>query len=232
MAFTTLSDVYTDIRFKTNRTSTDLADATLLPIANKVLREIYAALIGMNEDWYAEIAIFNLVADQREYTLPADSASTPWGGGAIKVLRLEVKMDGTNWTVANHMKFTDDDTPYNETNIIAKFTNSNPFFTILDNSLFIFSGTITAVTTGARLIYIKRNSELTTGTDVPDLPNEWLTLMSTGICRDVYERYGDLQKWQLASAQFNGTLERLTVQTAGRDQNFPYVVKTSHEDYS
>ena len=231
MAFVTLSDVYDDARFKVNKTSTDVSDANLLRISNKILREIYSSLIGLGEDFYTEIATFDLVANQREYTLPADSSSTPWGGGAIKVLRVEAKLDGTNWTLVQPIKFTQQTSPYNETDIIAQFSNSIPYYAVFDNSLFIFSGTITAVTTGARIIYVKRNAELTASSATPDLPNEFLTVLSTGITKDLYERFGQLDRWQLANSQFERQLARLTDNQSGRVTNFPFRMTPSNEDY-
>jgi len=232
MAWTTINDAYTDVRFRANRTATDLPDATLLPIANKNLREIYASLIGTNEDWYAEIGTFDLVADQREYTLPADSTSTPWGGGAVKVLKLELLLDGTNWTIANPTKVASVPVAYNETDIVGAYNNSSPHYAAFDNSVFIFSGTITAVTTGGRYIYIKRPAEVTLTTDVPDLPNEFLSVLATGMLRDIYQSVRDFDNFNISTRQFRQELGSLTENQQQRNQALPTILTSNQQSFS
>src|SRR3990167_3968064 len=226
----TIANTFTDVRFRANRTSTDLTDATLIPIANKTLREIYSALIGTNEDWYAEIATFDIVANQREYTLPADSGSTPWGGGAVKVLKVELQLDGTNWTIANPAKLGSIPSAYNETDIVGQFSNANPFYTVFDNSFFVFSGTIAAVTGGGRIIYIKRPAEVTATSDTPDLPNEFLAVLATGILRDVYERNRDMDNRNLAVREFDRQLRMLTENQQQRNSNLPTILTPAEQD--
>ena len=237
MAWITLSDVYDDVRFKVNKTSTDVSDANLLRIANKILRELYAALIGSNEGWYTEIATFDLAATSsaanREYTLPADSGSTPWGGGAIKILRVEAKPDGTNWKECSYLPFMSLPEPYNETDIRNSFDNDSPAFSIFDNSWWLWSGNISAtVTGGGRIFYVKRNAELTASSATPDLPNEFLSVLSTGMSRDLYERFGEVQKWQLANSVFETVLNRLTENQSGRETEEISRLSGSDVDYS
>src|SRR3990167_8248844 len=99
-SYQTLADVYSDVRYNAGKDSNTLVDADLLRLANKYFNLMFRELVGLNEDLYAEIASTALVADQREYSLPADSAST-FGSGLIKLQRVEVTYDGTNWYVAN-----------------------------------------------------------------------------------------------------------------------------------
>ena len=235
MAWSTLSNIYDDVRFKTNKTSDDLSDATLLRLANKTAREIYVGLIGTSEDWYGEIAEFDLVASttaaNREYTIPADSASTPWGGGAIKILQVELKIDGTNWTVARPAKLSGSAIPYNESDITANYDNNAPFYAVFDNSIFILSGTTTAVTDGGRIFYIKRPAEMTTGTDVPDMPNEFLTVLSTGMTRDVYERDNNIERYQIAVQQFRQQQAQLLSDQEKRNPQMPHVLTSSYENF-
>jgi len=115
---------------------------------------ILEEVIDAQDDWdfQGEIATASLVANQREYVFPSD---------ILKIKKIELKLDGTNWKTA---EFTDESQitcPYNETDIIANFTNDTPFVTFYDNSFFIWSGTITAVTGGIRIWY----SEEVIGTD-------------------------------------------------------------------
>ena len=134
--FQTLTDVYSDVRFNAGKDSNTLEDADLLRIANKYYFPMFRELVDLNEELYAEISSADLVASQREYILPTDSSSTPFGGGLIKLQRVEISYDGSNWYVASPISLQEIATPtildVDLNNIYAK---SSPVYWFKDRSV-------------------------------------------------------------------------------------------------
>lgn len=206
----TLGNVFTVIRSLANKDSTTLSDSTLLPLANKYYFLMVRELIGLNEDLYAEISSDDLVADQREYPLPTDSTSTPYGGGAIKIMRVEVTYDGSNWKVAEPIAFNSIETPtILDADIDQYFTKDFPRFYFKDRSVFLMptpdSGDdVAASNEGIRIFWTKRPGELVATSDLPDLPKDWLAVLQEGILYDVFRKYNRttdardaLQNWNI-----------------------------------
>lgn len=209
MALRTLADVNDDVRFKTGTNSTSLANADLLRIANKVYRQIIRALVELGEDFYAEISSFDLVADQQEYTAPGEASTSPFGGGAIKIQRLEISYDGTNWKVADPLSWQQIDKATKlAADITGQFTRSAPRYTLKDRNLFLFpipssSDSVAASNKNGRLFFIKRPAEMTATTDIPEITPDFLGLLSTGMTIDVYEKIGRASDMRDALQLFN-----------------------------
>lgn len=242
-ALQTLQNVYDDVRYRTGTgtTSSDtgvVSDATLLRIANKYFFKMVGAVVETNEDIYAEIGTFNLVANQREYTIPTDETTSTFAGGAVnwQVLRVELKLDGTNWRVARPLDRTNISSPENESDITSRFSNADPAYTAFDNSIFIYSGTISAVTTGGRIFYIKRPSEITAGTDVLSsavymMGKEFYDILSIGMSGDIYERFGQLTQKENALGHFNEGLELMKKQLTRRQGDRDLIFKSRFINY-
>ena len=229
MSYTLLSDIYSQVRYRTRTSSTSnvATDANLLRLANKYFRKLTQAFFHVAEDYYAEISVFDLRAStsglvDREYTITADSGTS--GGGAYKILRLEAALDGTNWRV---IEPTDTKklphTPLSsESDITSNFNNQNPKYDVLEDSYFIYSGTISAGTSKGRLWFIRRPAELTASSNslidsTYKLPNEFIDVLEDGMVADVYEALGLVSKARIIQQQFNEGLVRVR-ELAGRRQ--------------
>lgn len=113
--------------------------------AHSITQEIMEAM--SDSDFQGEKSIHNLVADQREYLLPTD---------ILKIKRIDLKLDGTNWKKSDWLDESQIANNYvTEADIIKKFNNSNPYVSLFDESFFIYSGTITNVTGGIQISYDK-----------------------------------------------------------------------------
>ena len=89
-------------------------------------------------DFQGETATANLVANQREYSFPTD---------ILKIKRIDLKIDGSNWTPVVWLDESEVVTSIaSETDITEKFNNTEPAISLFDKSFFVFSGTIAAVT--------------------------------------------------------------------------------------
>ncbi len=121
-------------------------------------------------DFQGEIATASLVANQREYTFPTD---------ILKIKKVELKIDGSNWYRAKILDTSQISTPTgNETDITEKFTSTEPYIELFDTGFRIFSGTIKDVTNGIKIWYSEEivgrdtdGKDITSFSDDTDYPN-------------------------------------------------------------
>jgi hypothetical protein len=134
------------IRYRTRTNSTTFSDANMLILWNVVKNEIIQRALETDEDIFLVPTYMNLVADQREYPLNSNILS--------RIKRVEAKLDGTNWLKLTSFDLVNHDYPVTtEANITAHFANDEGdcFYDIMRKAIWIYSGTITAVTSGLRV---------------------------------------------------------------------------------
>lgn len=202
--YQTLNDVFTDVRYNSGKDSTLLSNTDLTRIANKYYYLLLRELIDINEDFYAEISSTDLVSSQREYPLPTDSTSSGYGGGLIKLQRVEVTYDNTNWYIGTPISPQTIPGPITlDTDLNQIYDKSAPVYWYKDRSLFLapVPGTgdyTTAGNANLRIFWIKRKNELVATTDVPDIPKDFLAILTEGMLIDVFRQYGRIADMQLA----------------------------------
>ncbi len=135
------------VRFNTRTTSTTFSDADLVNIANNKMVYLAKKIEGVDEDYFGSPETKDLVASStsREYPLPSDNMS--------RIKKVEAKFDGTNWIVLKELDLNQFDRTTDETTIINNFSNDygHCFFDLFRNSLWLYSGTISAVDDGLKL---------------------------------------------------------------------------------
>lgn len=134
------------VRLRTRTNSTTFTDADMLILLNVVKENICQRALEVDEDIFELPTYMNLVADQREYPLHSNLLS--------RISRVEAALDGTNYIKLFEFDLTELDEPVTgETNITNNFSNNegDAFFDIMRKSIWIYSGTITAVTNGLRI---------------------------------------------------------------------------------
>lgn len=210
-----LSAVYQDVRSLTNKDATTLTDATLLPLANKYYYQIIRELTDANQELYAEISSADLVSGQKEYVLPIDNITGSgqngiYGGGAIDILRVETKIDGANWHIAQEVDLQNLSIPHladSSANINANFDQSKPVFAFSDRSIWLFPVPTAAVTGGLMIFWIKRPDELASSSSQPEISKEFLAILSEGILSDVYRKFGRASESAFAFQKFQVLLK-------------------------
>jgi len=122
-------------------------------------------------DFQGEIATADLVANQREYIFPTD---------ILKIKKIELKIDGSNWTKAQIIDVSEIGTPVgSESDITNNFDSTQPKVELFDTGYRIYSGTISAVTKGIKIWYSEENvgvddsgadiTSFSTDTDKPNI---------------------------------------------------------------
>lgn len=134
------------VRLKTRTNSTTLTDADLIILTNAVKDRLVWRALEADEDIFLVPTYLDLTANQREYPLHSDLLS--------RIKRVEAKLDGTNYIKLKEFDLPQHEYPIStEANITAQFGNEegNAYYDIMRNSIWIYSGTITTVTSGLKI---------------------------------------------------------------------------------
>lgn len=154
-----LSEIYTMSRLNTGTNDSNMPDATLLTITNVTYRDLINVITSeVNEDFFYQEWIDDFTAWQREYPFPV---RTTWVDGLKKLISVGIKYATTDdyFRMTEPSKFSNltKDATYYETNL----SNSTPFFTVADKSVFIYPLATTTITDWILLYWISDPCELT-----------------------------------------------------------------------
>lgn len=242
MAYTTLSDVFQNARFRTGTSTSDFADssAPLLSLTNKHLRKIVTALRDNNEDWYAVITNVSLSSGVQAYALSSDSSTS--GGGNLQVNRLEITYDGTNWCVGTPLDLEQiGDSMSTMALVNNEFSTSEPYYAIYGNSIYTFPVATTDVASAMRVYEVVRQGEVTnasvtfnavTNASFFNMPKEFMEPLEDYLTADLYERIGKIQEATVARQTADTKLDGLRREFQPRNQDFDLNVGTNaYHDY-
>ncbi len=240
--YQTLANLFSEIRDIAGKDSTTLADSTLLRYANKRYLEMIRHLVSLNEDLYAQIASTDLVANQREYPLPVDdttgSAALPYGGGMIKLQRVEITYDNTNWRVMNPMSLQEFGSPtITDTDLNAQVVKTSPRYWFKDRSLWIApvpssSDYTTVGNANLRIYWIERPAELGATSTIPDMPKDFLGLLGEGILIDVFRMFDRTSDSRDAKQNWSLGLAEMKQFEQAPDAEQPYIFRASKKKYN
>jgi len=165
----TLSEITTKVNSLTHTTPTiSYLAANRLIDLNNAQDEIQMAILraqdgdDFDDKNYTDnfpIKTADLVADQRDYTLPTDM---------IKFKRLTITYDGTNWYKAMPFDIGETDEILKD----ANFSTQRPMYDLQDNSVKLYPAPTANVTGGLKIWVSRRaeeftSAEVTTGTKEP-----------------------------------------------------------------
>ena len=233
----TLSNVLTTVRSLVGKDTTTLPDSELLPIANKYYYLIVRELIGLNENFYAEISSSDLVLNQEEYVLPIDNTTNTYGGGLIKIQRAEISYDNINWRVITPLSLPSVVFPVaTDASVATYYSSSYPSYWFADRSLWLApapdSDNYTTPGNGnLRIYWIKRPSEMTATSDIPDLPKDWLAVLQEGILYDVYRRFSRTNEATDAKQNYYASVQRMRELEQDTDSDQQLRLQMVHKRY-
>lgn len=194
--FQTTSDLFTDIRTIAQKDTTTLPDSVLLKSVNKYFLQYVREIASLNEGLYAEISTTDLELDQMEYVLPTDNTSSTYGGGLIKITRVEVSYDGgSNWYLAQPITLPEITVATaSQTLINRQYIRQQPQYWFYDRSIWLApvpdsSDNTTNGNAGLRIFWVKRPIEIAATSDIPDMPKDFLGILEEGILYDVFRMF-------------------------------------------
>ena len=181
------------IMFKLNIESSDFSE--MLSVVNVEMDNLSGKITKAREHFFGVYGNLNLSADVREYPLYTDILNN--------IIAVFLKLDGTNLVRVKVMDLNDYITDpsnrerkkivYQESWITEHFNNEDPYIIKFKDSLFILSGTITDVTSGIQIWYLKYpphvpaltgTTDLSIATDVSDtmrFPTQFHELLARAV---------------------------------------------------
>ena len=171
-----LTSIRADIRYLIfgNNANTTYGDTDLDRNVNSWYKRVLGWILAANGDWQVngDFATTNIVAGQREYILPTD---------ILKLNEVYIKStaDG-DYVKANQRDIL------NVENYPEDYYPAIPEFDLMDNSLFIYipDASITAVTDGIKIYYQTELTELSAGSDVPNIADIFIRAIVYGAAID------------------------------------------------
>ena len=151
----------------TNTDTTSYSDADKHTDLTRAAHLMTSEIIQSQDSWdfQGKSATANLVANQRQYNFPTT---------LLKIKKVELKLDGTNWKQAHLLDVSSISTPVaSESDITDNFTNDEPYFGLIGQGIYIYSGTISAVTGGIKIWYEKELVGVdSTGADITSFSSD------------------------------------------------------------
>ena len=195
------SGLVEDVRWWTETNTTSYPTADITRNLNKWYQEISADVLLSMDEWdvQGEIATASLVANQEEYTWPSD---------LLRIKRIEVTYDGTNWYRVHPIDIQEPEVSIaTDANINEEFSTNDPRYDTHDNSIFLFPVPTANSTNGLKIWYEKEVAELSSNSDEPNLAEPFHRLLSIGASYDYALKTGLpianqlLQKLELGRAK-------------------------------
>src|SRR3990167_5167830 len=116
-------------RFITDTDSSSFTDAQIDGLLNHYYHFLINEIIASMDQWdvQGQIATTDLVVDQEEYPFPSY---------ALKIKRIEITYDGTNWYEVRFIDYNERSKPFDTTSISNDFDKTSPYAEIFANSIF------------------------------------------------------------------------------------------------
>lgn len=152
---------------------------------NRWYHKVETMILRAQNDWDFDdsnktnypILTTNLVASQQDYTLPT---------GTLKIKRVEVAYDGTNWKIAEPLDIDEVRTPIDTTNVAANYTTDEPKYDLIGNALFLYPIPSTNRTSCLKIWTSREPSEFSTSdtTTEPGFDEPFHEFLSVGASYD------------------------------------------------
>jgi len=219
--------IMNEVRYLTNTDDNSYPDLDLKRNINRYYHLVVGEILASMDDWdfQGEIATTDLKADQREYYFPMD---------CLRIKRVELKLDGTNYKVATFFDINETGKVLaTEADITSEFDNDNPYVDMYDQSMFIFSGPVKDVTDGIMVWYEDEVTELSADTDEPLIAEPYQRALVYGASKDFFARLEMKDRTQEMDGELEKTLSRLRNFYGNKNADRKFILKsaTSSEDY-
>jgi hypothetical protein len=215
---TTLNGLKQSIFYLAKITANTFSTGDLNRIINIYYKQAQAAIRGINEDFFMEIATTDLVANTggtypNEYPLPSDYE---------KIKQIQVAF--TPASPATPLS-----TEFQVLNMIGQESISDPSVAItiptaviLDNSFLLYpdpsvtTGLTLPVTKGIKIFYIAKQADLVNDGDTPNIFSDYHDVIVWGSLIDIAVRLGNPTLLGEASAMFTKRMNEMKAYASGR----------------
>lgn len=168
-----------------NITSTEYSSAEVKRNINiwykKAVNWILESLDGWN--FKDTTATASLVANQQAYTFNIANSSFS-ATDVLKIERVDITYDGTNWYKAEPLNRADYLEAINQTNINNDFSTTTPFYDISNNAINLYPVPVANSASGLKVTYTQQITDLSADADVPVIPENFQRILSLGAAYD------------------------------------------------
>ncbi len=206
-----LLDLQNLTRRYTNTTSTEYSDTDLNASLTNAAKFLATEILDSMDDWdsQGEISTTSLVADQEEYLFPSD---------ILKIKRIEVSYDGTNWYRANFFDINQKAGAITS-NETKNFSEQEPYVEIYEKSLFLYPTPEVAVEDGLKIWYSKDVvgldedgndiDKFSAATDVPLLKSGFRKALVFSAATDYFTQYGNMEGANIMEQKLEKMISRI-----------------------
>lgn len=170
----------------TNVTSTDYPANDIKRNINKAYRVAVDIALKSQDQWLFQdtVATANIVGGQGEYTFKTSGDFNI--SDVIKIDRVEVSYDGTNWVRAVNINRNDYLNALNSATATVNndFSVTTPVYSLQKESLSLFPIPASNVANGLKLYYTQDVTDLSSDTDVPVIAPQFHTYLSVSAAYD------------------------------------------------
>jgi len=185
-----LPDINSHITFLTEADTTNFPNASRLIAINKWYHRIVTMILQSQDEWdfddynYTDYAILttDLVANQQDYVIPFSER-------VLKIKRLEITYDGSNWVKVEPIDINEISDPTNATSVAGRFFKDSPRYDLNANGIFLYPIPSTSVTGGLKVWWTREIQEFTSGdmsdtTKYPGFDTPFHPMIALGVAFD------------------------------------------------
>jgi hypothetical protein len=225
----TLENLQSQVRELTNTDTTsytnDQINANLTRWAHLFTTEI----VESQDEWefQGETATTDLVADQQEYPFPSD---------ILKIKRIEITYDGTNWYRANIWDISERGSSIDSEHI-SDFSEEEPYAELFNGSVFMYPVPDEAQTAGLKIWYSEEIvgedsngddiTSFSTSTDKPKIREAFQRGLILGAVKDNAQKYQNWDLFKISDNEQEKIISRMKQFYSNRIQDRKIIVKTA-----
>lgn len=222
-------------------------NATLKAQFTQLLNARYHEAVGIvllsQDEWdFDDPAHANTSNFPKTYNLSANTANVDIDVKTNKILRVdrvEITYDGSNWYKAEPIDLGEMSVPQNQTDINNTFSQSEPFYDMVGDSVFLYPIPTAAVTGGLKVFFTREIDEFVVGdtTQEPALDEPFHKYLPLGASIDwLVSAQSDSPKIPLYQKDLDRTAQLMRQYYGTKNQDRHYVLKPANpneynEDY-
>lgn len=200
-----------------DNSSSFFKDSTLLGYLNREQSVVQNHLIQSFENYFVTEANITLTNGTEEYLL---------NSSVIKILRMEwIASDANNPSEIVPISFNEKEM-YTGLNIDTTAASDITAYTIKGNNFILRPRPQRSITNAIKYYFIKKLADITTGSAVSEIPEQWHELMAWGIYkRALIQQEGATESIAVANGEYNKYLDDLKQWAEDRQIQRPRFVK-------
>lgn len=222
---------------------TDLGDATISGTAvlksqftqglNNWYHKVVTMILSAQDEWDFDdsnhtdfpVLTTNLVASQQDYSIPVSEK-------VLKIKRMEVTYDGTNWYKAEPLDINEVGHATDTTTISSMFSTSKPYYDVQYGSIFLYPIPTSNVTAGLKIWWTREIDEFTTSdtTQEPGIDEPFHEMLPLGASFDYCVAKGLAKKNDIFTV-LQDYEKRLKEFYGSKQKDRKYVMKSAYINY-